>query len=77
MKWEYKVISRPSLQDLEDFLNGLGQECWELVQYDHDMAIFKRWIDDLRDELFFDEIYDDLPESIDVWKDGRKVSGSE
>lgn len=46
MKWEYKVRTLNHGVIIDEVLNKLGEECWELVsvvmQYDHVVVYMKR-----------------------------------
>lgn len=43
-RYEYKVLRIPNYNP-EEFLNGLGKDGWELINFLDDKAVFKRKLD--------------------------------
>jgi hypothetical protein len=49
--WECKIVQfdeKISLEAIEDELNRLGRECWELVSFDGEIAVLKRRLKGVR-----------------------------
>ncbi len=51
-RWEYlvEIIASADKQEIEDKLNSLGQENWELVSEDGERFVFKRQVEVFHDK---------------------------